>query len=437
MNTAARKPERHRERARIGADRARSWVRDFNLRNPYAKSILMAIANYMNEDGAAWPGLATLSRDTDITEDTIASRLGWCESIGVVVVLKCWVDEHGRRNYEKRGRPTSSEIRFVFDADIDVVEEAARATKGERPLRGAAAKAHASRGAAEDTSGDADTELSDSEDSTFSPRPPGGQIDEALPPVSTQLAPDQPPPRAVRSLELESESTPLPPEDGGNGSTIDERASEPTWPHEASWQRLKKTWDDPIASPDLCKSLWSAFTDIERERFIRVVRGYLAWRLKQPRIPIRMNLQRLMRALDSWPEYEKLAGPDPSLRTFVAENSREHRALQVIANIGHWSIPPITFDAEQGQRGLWKARPLKPDELAMETFFDKPLGEWTVLERNTKQFYAWSDRLFDWTGVRRDEPRVPCPFPPRKDGTFPPGNSQEESTGPPGRENAA
>ncbi len=399
-----------------------------------AKSILMAIANYMNEDGAAWPGLATLSRDTDITEDTIASRLSWCEHIGIIVVLKCWVDEHGRRNYEKRGRPTSSEIRFQFDADIDRVEEAARATKGERPLRGAAAKAHASRGSTEAISDGAETELSDSEDSEFSTRRPGGLTNEALPPASTQLAPNQPPPAAVRSLESESESTPLPPEDGGSGPAIEETGSEPSWPHEESWQRLKRAWDDPISSPDICRDLWAAFTDVERERFIRVVRGYLAWRLKQSRLPLRCNLQKLMRARDSWPEYEKLAGPDPALRTFVTENSVEHRALQVIARIGRWTLPTIIFDDNQGQRGWWKARPLKPDELAMEIFADKPAEQWATLDRGTKPFYAWSDRLFDWTGKRPDEPCVPCLFPPRKDGSFP--TPKEDSTGPPGEDAA-
>ncbi len=436
MTTAARKIERPRERARIGADRARSWVRDFNLRNPYAKSILMAIANYMNEDGAAWPGLATLSRDTDITEDTIASRLGWCEHIGIIVVLKCWCDEHGRRNYEKRGRPTSSEIRFLFDADIDAVEEAARATKGERPLRGAAAKSHAGRGSAEGGVGDAETELSDSEDSGFSPRRPGGLTQEPLHPASTQLAPEQPPPPAVRSLEPESESSPPPPEDGGIGPAADEAGSEPDWLHEASWQRLKRAWDDPIGSPDLCKGIWSAFTDIERERCVRVVRGYLAWRMKQPKLPMRMNLQKVMRALDSWPEYEKLAGPDPALRTFVVEHSREHRALQVIANIGRWSLPLIAFDDKQGARGIWRVRPLKPDELAMDLYADNPLNQWHSPDRGTPPFYAWSDRLQDWTGVRPPEPRVPCLFPPRKDGTFPPPPSQEDSTGPPGEDAA-
>lgn len=432
MNVAARKIDRPRERARIGADRARSWVRDFNLRNPYAKSILMAVANYMNEDGAAWPGLATLSRDTDITEDTIASRLRWCESIGIIVVLKCWVDENGRRNYEKRGRPTSSEIRFQFDADIDEVEQAAYAAKGEQPLRGAAARAHADR-ATSGADGDHESEASDSNDSGFSHRRGGGQTDEPLPPGSTQLAPDQPPPAAVRSLEVKQEDSPLTPQAGGDGQQSSDQGSEPTWPHEASWQRVEKAWDDPILHQQICRDLWTAFTDIERERFIKVVRGYLAWRLKQPKLPNRCNIQKLMRERESWPGYEKLAGPDPALRTFVAENSIEHKALQVIERLGNWTPKPVTFDPENNTKGFWRGRPLKPDEIAMAQFADVPAAQWKTLERTDgPSYFAWSDRLFDWTGVRKDSIRVPCAFPPRKDGTL-----SGSSTDPPSEESAA
>jgi hypothetical protein len=428
MSLAARRIERPRERARIGADRARSWVRDVSLRNPYAKSILMAVANYMNEDGAAWPGLATLARDTDISEDTIAARLRWCESIGLIVVLKCWVDENGRRNYEKTGRPTSSEIRFQFDADIEAVEAAAWASKGDPVLRGAAAKAHTARDTAPDSVDDAENALSDSGDSEICHRPRRGLTDHALPPVSTQVAPDQPPPPAVRSLEqeVEEDSPPYPPPGGDGQQSGNLDSDDHNWQHAESWQRLKAAWGDPISSPDICKRLWSAFTEAERERCLRVVRGYLAWRHKQPKLPMRMNLQKLLRARDSWPEYAELAGPDPALRTFIVENSPEHRALQVIAQIGGWVAPLMQFDRQHGTRGLWRPRPMRPDEFVMGQF-DKPVEQWTALERGTQPFYAWSDRLFDWTGQRRESIRVPILFPPRKDGSVPSSTDPPEA----------
>lgn len=419
MSIPLRKPL-SRERTRIGADQARWWVRQFTLRNPYAKAILMAVANYMNEDGAAWPGLSTIAQDTDITEDTISARLRWCESIGMIVVLKCWVDENGRRNYEKRGRPTSSEIRYVFDADIETVEANAKAAKGDVQLRGAAAQAHAAR-AADHTTGDADEAVSDSDDSAFSDRPGRTLTEIALPPGSTQLAPEQPPPGAVRSLNLESQDSPPNPPPGGAHQPEAGQESEADWPHAASWQRVETAWNDPILHQGLCRTLWSGFTEPERERFPRVIRGYLAWRLQQPKPPNRCNIQKLMRERDAWPGYEKLAGPDPALRTFVIEKSREDNAYQMIALIGGWMMKPAQFDETQGARGYWRARPIEPDELAMAQFVDKPFDQWTTPERNTPSFFAWSDRLRDWTGQRPERMRVPIPFPPRKDG----------STGPP------
>lgn len=435
MTASARKSDRALVRTRIGADHARWWVRQFTLGNPYAKSILLALANYMNEDGSAWPGLGTLSQDTDISEDTIASRLRWCEQIGICVVLKCWVDENGRRNYEKNGRPTSSEIRFLFDADVETVEAAAKAAKGEQPLRGAAAKAHGMRSVGND--GDAgENPVSDSDDSEISDRPRRVLTEDALHPASTQLAPEQPPPGAVRSLNLESQDSPPYPPPGGDGQRSEESGSEqnatpPPWPHLESWQRVETAWGDPILHQEICRTVWTAFTDVERERFLRVIRGYLGWRLKQPKLPNRVNLQKLMRERDAWPGYEKLAGPDPALRTFIVENSIEHRALQVIAQIGSWSAPLMQFDQQQGTRGIWRGRPLKPDELAMAQFIDKPLAEWTTLEYGTKSFFAWSDRLDDWTGTRRQTMRVPIPFPPRVNGEIP------SSTDPPKESSAA
>jgi hypothetical protein len=126
----------------------------------------------------------------------------------------------------------------------------------------------------------------------------------------------------------------------------------PPWPHAESWAKLETAWGDPILHQQLCRDLWTAFSDIERERFLRVIRGYLAWRMKQRTMPNRCNIQKLMREIDAWPGYEKLAGPDPALRTFVvrefarasrAAGDRQHRRL-----VGR----RIAFDARAGRAGF-------------------------------------------------------------------------------------
>src|SRR5262249_53899623 len=126
-------------------DQARHWVRNLRLRNPTAKAILQMAANYMNEDGSAWPSLETLARDTEFSEDTIASRLKWADTIGVISLIKNWIDEHGTRNREGNGRPTSSEIRFMLDGDVEEIEAKALASSKPHALRGAARASHEGR----------------------------------------------------------------------------------------------------------------------------------------------------------------------------------------------------------------------------------------------------------------------------------------------------
>ena len=131
-------------RERLGADIARVWARELQLGNPAAKAVMLAVANYMNEDGAAWPGVATIARDTCLSEETVVKRLRWLEGIGAVALFKCFLDANGRRSYdsENHRKPTSSEIRFQFDADVNEIEAKAQADLKTQSLRGAALKSH-------------------------------------------------------------------------------------------------------------------------------------------------------------------------------------------------------------------------------------------------------------------------------------------------------
>lgn len=229
-------------RTRIGSDDARRWVRSLRLGNPYAKAVLMAFTNYVNDDGTAYPGLETIHGDTEIAINTITARLRWCESIGAVTVSKCWVDEHGNRNKVGRGRPTSWEIRFLLDADVEAIAAAADEQAPDRPLRGSAKTKHEekngkSAGAdcedggsivpenSEETGG-AETEFCQS---------PGQPLENDLPISSQSVANHLPITGATRILESESEedSNPKP-------LSKDERG----FPSEIEDSEFEKDWED-------------------------------------------------------------------------------------------------------------------------------------------------------------------------------------------------
>lgn len=419
--TARPLPRGRGVRTRTGADYARVWVRQLSLRNPYAKSILLAVANYMNEDGAAWPGLATLSQDTDINEDTVMSRLRWCESIGLIVVLKCWVDEHGRRNYEKRGRPTSSEIRFLYDADVEAIEAAAKAEKAAVPLRGAAAASHANRGQ-ETATNEGDVEPSDSDDSEFCPRPHGVQTDTTQHPVSTRLAPEQHPTPSVRILEPEQEDSPQPPASGGSEASDLE-----------GWKEFQDAYPGPILRLSLAQTVWRALTAAERDLATRAAKGYALWLKAQRRPPNTLGAHLFLKERDAWPQYAG-RGDIMAQRVSVAEDSSEALAFRNLRTAGGAAPPIVASD-----KTISLPHQLSPPELAFGSMPHRQKWQF-VTDRN--QIGAWLgfyDEVLQSIARRsiieeRNGERgllTPWPWPPKKDGSTIPWPEKEDATAPP------
>ncbi len=401
-----------------------NWAMDQKTDGPSAQSVLFIIADRASEFGVcrhADPD--TIAEKTRQSRATVFRRLEELERVGIVARFTRHLAD-GRREYEVRlgfGKKVNYRVdkfRTIFLYGIDD-EKCEGPLVAELPFRGG--------------------ETQDVDDGSQSETRPESQI--ATHPVAP-VRPDESQscdPHKSPSKSPSKEDSPLIPQAGGfseQSGNVPE-AETKTWVHEASWSRLEAAWNDPILHQAICRGIWEAFTENERERFLRVVRGYLAWRLKQPKLPNRCNIQKLMREIDAWPGYEKLAGPDPSLRTFYAEHSEEHRALDVIAAVVGLLGPEVKFDDTKAVRGFWRSRPLRPDEVAMAMFADKPRDQWMPLERGTPPFYAWSTRYFEWFSKRYDNFNPPCLFPPHKDGTFPPPRSQEESTGPPGDEHAA
>ena len=403
---------------RIGADSARVWARELRLGNPYAKSVLLAVANYMNENGAAWPGLATIARDTDISEETISRRLRWLQEIGAVAVFKCWCDDSGQRNYNGRGRPTASEIRFLFAADPAAIETNAQADIEARPLRGAA----------KESAGISSPRPGRSLDDEISPRP-ASPLDQSQHPASPQLAPSQPPPGRGDSIdeeelepELEEDSPPFPPQGGDmRFSNEGERQSnESLAPFIAAYP------DQLIADYARTQAVWAAMTAQEQTDAIVGAKGY-ADLIRKERLSGR---NRSVKDAHSWLRNRQWTGylgagktiEAAKQRFHAAESSEEWRAWTVFYRCcGRRGIPESAMLTSGGTvrasvPSQWPpvGRGLDPDE-----------RKWSSFAEGTPQFAAWLRRLreidvaiglatvtIDGKQVRAI--RAPCEWPPGK-----------------------
>lgn len=404
--TSPSEAARRRGRERIGADAARVWARELVLGNPYAKAILLALANYMNEDGAAWPGTTTIARDTDISEETVVKRLRWLEQIGAIAIFKRWRDENGRVNYEARGKATSSEIRFLVDADIDVIEGNAREQSADRPLRGKAKADHEERMASSRPQREQSEE--------FSSRP-GRELN----PTGPQVAPEQPPPASnghIDSLEREQEDSPQTPLRGAFADRLDEFA---------------RAYEHPISDYPKTEAVWQALTDAERSDAITGARGYAALRRKQTKRAVE-DTHRWLRGR-KWLGY-LLQGQRAEVaaqRSDVVEGSEEWTAWEVYYRCcGKAGIDERCIRTLDGKRVALVPRQWPPVGAGIDASV-----KWLRFQAGEPQFAAWVRRLRelpDGPFMPRTMPdangrfvqtiTVPCEWPPPKSAT---------TTGPP------
>lgn len=409
-----RSSEKIRSKSRIGADTARVWARELVLGNPYAKSILLALANYMNEDGAAWPGIATLARDTDISEDTVVTRLRWLESIGAIALFKCWADEHGRRNYEGRGRVTSSEVRFLFDAEVEAIEVAAKGSAKPTVLRGAAAQSHASK-------------------AEISPRPQRELNESQEQGVSPGVAPEQPPPVSARTVELED----IPPK----GPPLESEAAE-VEPVKTgiAYEQFTEAYGEGSVRPERARALWSALDESERDLAIRGARGYRSQRLATKKSLI--DPERFLRSRELWTEFTAAPAVASAARVLVDIETDAGRAWISLHRIG--GVPAPSPMISGGKSIMALAADVPVQVLALKRSPQE--REWSVVEPGTQEIGAWREFVFAQTGKmpipqrhttgERFQPgpdgkpiftghdhrhglKVPAPFPPRVDGSWP------------------
>ena len=360
-------------RERLGADVARVWARELQLGNPAAKAVLLAVANYMNEDGAAWPGVATIARDTCLSEETVVKRLRWLEGIGAVALFKCFLDANGRRSYdsENHRKPTSSEIRFQFDADVSEIEAKAQSDAKTQSLRGAALKSH---------------------DGDISSRHQRGLNEDDLapdqPPVSPLPAPCQPPPAGESHIEgtLEQVDSPPPPSRG----EVSEQAIREG---EESFQNFAVAFPAPITDFQKCRAVWAAMLTGERDQAVTGARGYRAFidDLK------RRGKERVVKDAHRWLRDRQWLGyvqtgkvvEATAQRFNAAENSDEWKAWTVFYRAcGASGIPLFLI------RGSVANVPTQWPPVGRE-YVHSMQQKWVNVIDGSGQFSAWKRRLLE------------------------------------------
>ena len=116
MTIAKRRPRR------VASDEAHAWARSLQLGNPNAKSVLRALALYVDGEACCFVGIDQLAEDSDLSADTVRRRLAWLEEIGAIARTAQWLDSKGVRNGDGRGKRTTDLIRLLLHSDEATIE---------------------------------------------------------------------------------------------------------------------------------------------------------------------------------------------------------------------------------------------------------------------------------------------------------------------------
>jgi DNA-binding Lrp family transcriptional regulator len=390
---------------------ALNWARKIHVGDSLAKSLLRAIADYADEHGHCFPSHRRLAADCEFSIATVKRRISQLEELGLLVTFRCWMDEHGQRNKDERGRETSREIRLSLGRQSEIP-------------------------AAADDADDIETDAAGGAVSTPSQQRP---VPPALPD-----SPTAPPPGAVVNHPNEPSSNleDSPPTPSGGGVSDDQVKQESDPEHFPEFKR-----DYP--SPGLWNwakvvPVFRSLTAAEAEHARAAIPFYAAQvQPKAPRGPKPMRPDRWLRErlFSNFPDAKLPEQPPPMV--FIAKDSDAHRAMRVLAIMLNKSAPEIRMIDGQGE-GLFRRGDVPVDYAALGQFADLPITDWQLAEPNSKNFFAWSKRVHEWTG-QRVEPqivmlegfttiefngkkieaqkrahglRIPWPWPPRKDGSL-------------------
>ncbi|HWW46560.1 MAG TPA: helix-turn-helix domain-containing protein [Xanthobacteraceae bacterium] len=407
---------------------AMNWARRIYVGDSLGKSVLRALADYADENGQCFPSLARLALDCDLSIDSVRRRIKVLEDAGLIVTFRAWMDEHGKRNQEGRGRETSRDVRLLLDVvRTRASSEESDAGDGPSDEREVAPLA-GSKGPL--ATGEGSQQLG-----RGSTRARGG--------VALVPPPNEP--------SSNQESPPLPPSGGREGELSDE--------------------GEDLAEPEHFAEMWQGYPGheaMDRRKSLAVFIGMTPEERQHARYAapkFAESLRRLGRKnvpnCERWLRDKRwLEFPGPQQvrsqpeRRWISVGSVEHRALCVAAMVAGHPPPTLIADRERGQ-GLWRLREASPDLLALAAFADQQPDDWELYEQGSPHFAAWRDLVQSWLGraielrsmfIEPHDPavhdlpvlhpdfrprrrarglRAPCLWPPRRDGTF--GNADQQA----------
>jgi hypothetical protein len=404
---------REKRRARrVASDEAHAWARSLQLHNPHAKTVLRALALYVDGEACCFVGLDQLALDTDLSADTVRRRLVWLEEIGVIARVSQWLDSNGRRNGEGRGKRTSDLIRLLLDADEDAIEAQAL-------------------GEAIPESAGISTAISPSRQLGLNSGQPS-----VSPPLALAVLPGS------DSLNHEPESPPLPPSGGRESEAVASGQESEPEDFAPAWQAYPGR---EVMRRDLALAEFRLLPKDQQGLCRMAVPLYAQALARHGRTkPPSMHLWIRTGGFEEFRNAAKAAEDRPQQVATRTIEGDELAGLRVAVRIAE-------------QRELLIDKPIrsrKPDvqhDLAAlaQWAADFKRDGWHVVELGSPRFAAWRDRLRFWCGgiepkteriwlepydpaihdlprlhpdfrLRRSAEgyRVPRPFPPRRDGTW-------------------
>lgn len=338
---------------------AMTWAFTLPLK-PSAKVVLLAIADFADENGVCWPSLSTLAERATQSRATVQRRVGEMQDLGILTRFERRREDGGRASDELRLNLalTAADLANFDDARSDDDDNSA----GDPPYQIAMGG-----GSTPDT-------------------PPSHSCDG---PPSHSCDPHK---------NHQSEPTPPLPPSGGRERDLrndDLEGFAEMWVAYPGHEIMKRSRAEQV---------WSAMTPEEREH-ARLVVPLLAETYRRLHRKAIENCDRWL-ARKGWKEFTKpAAAPVLPARRWVAEGGAEFAARQVAAMIAGVPPPPTIDDRERG-RGLWLRGDPPPDLIALAAFADQQHDDWSLLEDGSAQFAAWRDRLEAWLGTRVEPQRV-------------------------------
>jgi hypothetical protein len=208
-----------------------------------------------------------------------------------------------------------------------------------------------------------------------------------------------------------------------------------------AYEEFTAAYGEGSVRPDKARALWSALTDDERDLAIRGAKGYRQQRLSTKKALI--DPERFLRNRDLWTEFAAKAPAEQAARVLIEVDSDAGRAVRTVHSIG--GVPSPQSVSVRGRMMFSLLADPPPAVLAINR--SPPLREWSVVEPMTQEFGAWRSFVETHTGkaaraqqhvvgkregppgpdgkpvfaghIHRDGFKVPAPFPPRVDGSWP------------------